>query len=252
MHTLPTGNSVVVVDNYEELSRRAAEIVLDTIAGHPGAAITLPTGDTPRGMYEYLVGKVREGGASFEGIEFFCLDDYLGKGIDDETSLTAWLNEIFLVPAAVQRPNIHFVPTLADDPDEAAAAYDAEIRGMGGLELAVLGLGRNGHIGFNEPGSAIDSRTRVVDLTHESQAQNAAYYDSAEGIPKQAMTIGIGTLLEAKQIVLIASGAAKADILRDSLRGEITPDVPGSFLQTAGDRLTVIVDQEAASALKLG
>lgn len=144
---------------------------------------------------------------------------------------------------------MHFVPTLASDPHEAAEEYERQIEAKGGLELAVLGLGPNGHIGFNEPGSPINSRTRVVDLTPESRNQNAAYYDSAEEIPDQAMTIGIGTLLEARRIVLIVSGADKSSILRASLLGPVTADVPGSFLQTVGDRLTVIADSAAAAEL---
>jgi glucosamine-6-phosphate deaminase len=143
------------------------------------------------------------------------------------------------------------VPTLAADPHAAAADYERLIESKGGLELAVLGLGPNGHIGFNEPGSAIDSRTRVVELTAESRQQNSAYYDSAEAIPDRAMTIGIGTLLEARRIVLIVSGAGKSSILRTALQGPVTPEVPGSYLQTIGDRLTVIADTAAAADLDL-
>lgn len=248
---LPSGGSVLVADDYVAMSLIAAEIVVRTIAEHPGTALTLPTGGTPRGMYDELVARIGRGELSFDAVNLFCLDDYLGKGIDDETSLTAWLDGVFLSPAGLHGPNIHFVPTLASDPDAAAAAYDQEIQGHGGLELAVLGLGPNGHIGFNEPGSPIDSRTRVVDLTLESRTQNAGYYDSAEAIPAKAMTIGIGTLLEARRIVLIVSGAAKASILRAALQGPITPDVPGSFLQTVGDRLTVVTDRAAAAELDL-
>jgi glucosamine-6-phosphate deaminase len=198
-----------------------------------------------------LVSRINRGEVSFDQVEFFCLDDYLGKSINDETSLTAWLNGVFFTPASLQGPNIHFVPTLAPDPHEAAADYERAIEAKGGLELAVLGLGPNGHIGFNEPGSPIDSRTRVVELTPESRNQNAAYYDSAEEIPDQAMTIGIGTLLESSRIVLIVSGADKSSILRASLLGPVTPDVPGSFLQTVGHRLTVIADSAAAAELDL-
>lgn len=246
---LSDGGTIVVVDDYDELSDVAASIVASTINDYPGTAVTLPTGDTPRGMYENLVVAIRDGRVEFNTIDFYCLDDYLGKGIDDETSLTAWLNDVFLTPAGVHGPNIHFVPTLAADSDAAAATYDAEIRQRGGFQLAVLGIGRNGHIGFNEPGSAIDSRTRVVDLTDDSRDQNAAYYDSDAAIPDRAMTIGIGTLLESQAIVLIASGEGKAEILRDALEGPVTPKVPGSFLQTTGDRLTVLIDKPAASLL---
>lgn len=248
---LTSGATVVVAGNYDEMSILAAGIVARHIAEHPGTAITLPTGETPRGMYEALTGMIRGGELDFGTIEFFCLDDYLGKGINDETSLTAWLDKAFLTPAGVHGPNIHFVPTLADDPDAAAKAYEASIEALGGFQLAVLGLGPNGHIGFNEPGASIDSRTRVVDLTDESRTQNAAYYDSDQAIPDKAMTIGIGTLLNSPRIVLIVCGSSKAGILRDALQGPVTAEVPGSYLQTVGERLVVITDPEAASELVL-
>jgi glucosamine-6-phosphate deaminase len=250
--SLQSGATLVVVDDYDAMSKLAADVVAQYIADHPGTALTLPTGGTPRGMYEELVARIHSGELSFDLVDFFCLDDYLGKGINDETSLTAWLNGVFFTPAGLHGPNIHLVPTLAPDPHEAADEYERAIAAKGGFGLAVLGLGPNGHIGFNEPGSPIDSRTRVVNLTPESRNQNAAYYESGEEIPDRAMTIGIGTLLEARRIVLIVSGADKAAILRAALVGQVTSEVPGSYLQTVGDRLTVIVDRAAASELDLG
>jgi glucosamine-6-phosphate deaminase len=249
--TLASGGRLVVVSDYDAMSALAADTVASTVTAHPDAAITLPTGTTPRGMYEALVARIHDGAVSFDSVEFFCLDDYLGKGIRDETSLTAWLDAVFFTPARLHGGNIHFVPTLAPDPEAAAEDYERAIEAKGGLELAVLGLGPNGHIGFNEPGSPIDSRTRVVQLTAESRDQNAAYYESAEAIPDKAMTIGISTLLKARQVVLIASGAAKSAILRASLQGPVTSEVPGSYLQTIGDRLMVIADVEAAAELDI-
>jgi len=240
---------LLIADDYRHLSVLAADIVADTIARAPGTAITLPTGDTPRGMYEELVSRIRAGSLDFTAVEFFCLDDYLGKGIQDKTSLTRWLHDTFLGPAGLDGPSIHLIPSTASDPVAAAKDYEARIVGVGGLELAVVGLGRNGHVGFNEPGSPIDSRTRIVDLTEQSRQQNAAYYDSDESIPTQAMTLGLGTVLSARRIVLIVSGAGKAPILREVLEGPVTTRVPGSTLRTVGNRLTVIADREAAQDL---
>lgn len=246
-----TGVRVVVADDYAQMSRLAADIVTEVIAGNPGKAITLPTGGTPRGMYEVLTERINDGSLDFYSVEFFCMDDYLGKSIDDDTSLTAWLNGAFLKPANLSGPTIHFVPTMADDPDAAAQRYDAQIQGLGGFELAVLGIGNNGHIGFNEPGSPIDAETRVVDLTIESRDQNAAYYEDGSQIPDKAMTVGVKRFLEARRIVLIVSGAGKAEIVAKALEGPISSDVPGSYLQTAKDRLTVILDEAAAANLTL-
>jgi glucosamine-6-phosphate deaminase len=246
-----SGIPVLVADTYEEMSTLAADIVERAIYAYPGSAMTLPTGETPRGMYEELTRRIEAGTIDFGTIEFFCMDDYLGKGIDDEASLTAWLDDAFLTPAKVHGPHIHLIPTLAENPREALAAYDQEIEDLGGFKLAVLGLGPNGHIGFNEPGSPIDAPTRIVDLTEESRHQNAAYYEEGEEIPAQAMTVGVSRFLEAEQVVLIVSGVSKSGILRQSLEGPVTDEVPGSYLQTIAGKLTVIVDADAASQLDL-
>ena len=238
-----------VVADYAEVSRMAADVITRVVQENPEAAITLPTGETPRGMYQELVRRIQDGVLDFSRVQFFCLDEYWGKGVDDETSLTAWLDDVFLRPAGLDSDHVHFVPSLALDPVEGAAAYEQEIERHGGLRLAVVGLGPNGHIGFNEPGSPVDSRTRVLELTKQSRNQNAAYYDGESSIPDKAMTMGIATILDADLIVLIVSGASKADILKATLEGPITAHVPGSFLRTVGERLIAIVDQEAASKL---
>lgn len=240
-------STLSVMSGYQALSVQAAEIVTRCVTACPAGAITLPTGETPRGMYEELVRRIHAGSLDFSTVRFFCLDDYLGTSMTDEVSLTGWLNDVFLKPAHVPRQNIHLIPTEAPDPDAAAERYDRAIASAGGLELAVVGLGPNGHIGFNEPGSAIDSRTRVVNLTDESREQNAAYYDGHQTIPPRAITMGLGTILEARRIILIVSGKSKAGILKATLEGPITPDVPASFLRTAGDRLRVVVDEAAAA-----
>ena len=243
------GYTVTVVDDYDLLSALAADAVSDTLAHTPGAALTLPTGDTPIGMYRELVRRIDAGELDFSQAQFFCLDDYLGSTPEDAASLTRWLTQVFLGPAKVPETNIHYVPTSAEDPAVAAVGYDREIAQYGGLELAVVGLGPNGHIGFNEPGSGPDDPTRIVDLQPATRSQSAAYWDGKADIPAQAMTIGLGTILQANRIVLIVSGEGKAEIVRASLQGPETTDVPGSFLRRAGDRLEVILDAGAASKL---
>jgi len=241
--------SLTVVETYDELSQRAADVVTETIATHPASAITVPTGSTPLGMYQELVRRIQAGTADFSGVHIFCLDDYLGQAPDDEASLTGWLIREFLEPGQIPAGNIHYIPTTADDPHAAAARYEEEIRERGGLELAVVGLGPNGHVAFNEPGSDPDARTRVVDLTPESREQNAAYYEGEPEIPPRAITMGLGTILAARRILLIVSGAAKAGIVRQTLEGPMTSDVPGSWLRLAGSRLEVLLDKDAASEL---
>lgn len=239
-----------VVESYLELSNRAADTVQATLERRPDAAITVPTGQTPLGMYRELVRRIEEGTLDVSRVHVFCLDDYLGQSRHDETSLTRWLYNEFLTPAGIPEDHIHHVPSAAADPVSAAAQYEADLEALGGLELAVVGLGRNGHVAFNEPGSPPDSRTRVIDLTEESRQQSAAYWEGEATIPEQAVTMGLGTILSARKIVLIASGEDKAEIVRRSLEGEPTLEVPGSWLQQARDRLHVILDRAAAGALQ--
>lgn len=239
---------IIVVPDYDAMSRAAAEIVAETVKAHPGAAISVPTGSTPVGMFEALIDKVNRGDLTFDHTQLFCLDEYVGVTADDPNSLTGWLYDNFLTASRIPAANIHTLPATAGDLAAAAASYEADIARAGGLELAVLGLGGNGHIAYNEPGSAGDSRTRVIDLTDESINQARGYFEG-QSVPTQAITVGVGTLLEARRIVLIVSGASKAGVLRASLRGPQTPDVPASFLQRVPEKLTVIADEAAAAEL---
>lgn len=244
-----TRPQVTIVDDYEAMSRRAADIVTETVRANRTCAITVPTGSTPEGMYAELVRRIRAGEVDFSNVTIFCLDEYLGRAPTDDASLTKLLKEGFLDPAGIPDDNVHYIPTMAEDPHAAAGAYEQAISDAGGLELAVVGLGLNGHVAFNEPGSGPETRTRVIDLTPESQEQNAAYYDGAS-IPDKAITMGLGTVLGARRVVMIVSGESKADIVHETLHGEMTSDVPGSWLRLAGDRLEVVLDREAASRLE--
>ena len=238
-----------VVESYLELSNQAADAVQETLERRPGAAITVPTGQTPLGMYEELVRRVEQGALDVSQAHVFCLDDYLGQSRHDQASLTRWLFNEFLTPAGIPEEHIHLIPATAEDPMAAAVEYEKDLQALGGLELAVIGLGPNGHVAFNEPGSPPDSRTRVIDLTEESREQSSEYWEGSASIPEQAITMGLGTILSARKIVLIVSGGSKAEVVRRSLEEEPTLDVPGSWLQQAGDRLHVILDRDAASAL---
>jgi len=240
---------ILIVPDYDAMSRAAADIVAQTVMAHPGAAISVPTGSTPVGMFEALIEKVTHGDLTFNHTQLFCLDEYVGVTADDPNSLTGWLYDNFLTASRIPADNIHTLPATAADLTAAAASYEADIANAGGLELAVLGLGGNGHIAYNEPGSPGDSRTRVLNLTEESINQARGYFEG-QSVPTQAITVGVGTLLEARRIVLIVSGASKADVLHAALHGPQTPDVPASFLQRAPEKLTVITDEAAAARLR--
>lgn len=239
---------VTIVPDYDAMSTAAADRVTATLEQKPDCALCLPTGNTPLGMFEELIRRINGGSLDASRAQFFLLDEYVGLDDDDPDSLTGWLLNAFMKPAGINPANIHELPTKADDLTAAAAAYEAELQRFGGYELAVLGLGGNGHIAYNEPGSAADSRTRVLTLTEESIEQARGYFEGRT-VPTQAISAGVQTLLEARNIVLIVSGESKAEILRAALEDEPTSDNPASFLQLASDRVEVIVDEAAASKL---
>ena len=154
-------------------------------------------------MFDVLAARAARAEIDFSGVTVFCLDEYVGVTVEDPNSLTRWLREAFLNRIGIKPDQLHTLPVTADDLVAAAAAYEESITARGGLDLAILGLGPNGHIGYNEPGSSADSRTRVITLTPQSRSQASAYWEGAVPIPHQAMTMGVATLLEAKQLVLL-------------------------------------------------
>lgn len=239
---------VQVVADYEAMSAEAARIVADAVRANPSLVLALPTGGTPLGMFKALAAMVEADDLDLSSVIFFCLDEYVGVTPDDLNSLTGWLFRSFMDLARVPRSNIHTVPS--NDGAAGAAAYEAALNAAGGLDLAVLGLGPNGHIAFNEPGSPADSRTRELDLTQQSIDQSAAYWAPGSPVSTQAMTMGVATLLEARRIVLIVSGESKAEMLRRALDDAPSADVPASWLQLAPEKTVVIADEAAASKLK--
>ncbi|MDP9365746.1 MAG: glucosamine-6-phosphate deaminase, partial [Chloroflexota bacterium] len=241
--------ALTVVPDEGAMANLAADELAEVVARSPEAAITVPTGTTPLGMFDELVARVRRGEVDLSRLHVYCLDENLGVGPDDPNSLTGWLRRAFLEPAGIDPARVHALPATDSDPVAATSRYEAELAARGGLELAMLGLGPNGHVAYNEPGSAADSRTRVVELTPQSIEQASAYWEGAVPIPGRALTVGVGTLLEARRIVLIVSGEGKAEVLRRALQEPPSADLPASWLRLAGDRLRVIVDEAAASRL---
>lgn len=243
------GFDVEVLPDAATVGRRAADIVAEAVAAKPDLVLAMPTGSTPLPLFEELISRVERGELDLSRVRLFCLDDYVGVTPDDPNSLTGWLRRAFIEPAGIPWAHVRPVPADASDPDRACGEYEADLAAAGGLDLAVLGLGPNGHIAYNEPGSAADSRTRTLDLTPESIAQATAYWQPGVSTPDRGMTMGVGTLLEAKRIVLIVTGGSKAEILRRSLKGPMTADVPGSWLQLAAGKTSVIVDEAAGADL---
>ncbi|HZS90788.1 MAG TPA: glucosamine-6-phosphate deaminase [Chloroflexota bacterium] len=240
---------LIITPDYDELSRRGAALMADLIASKPDAAVILATGETPMGMYRELAAIRQRSGLDTSRLRVFQLDAYLGLGPDDPRSLYGWMKRSFLDPMQIPDTNVVRLPGDAPDPRAVCAAYEQAVEAAGGIDLSVLGLGPNGHLGFNEPPAEPRSPSRVIDLTEESIESNARYWGGRDRVPRQALTAGMSVLLASRHVLLVASGERKAGILQRALQGPVTPQVPASYLQQA-PRLTVIADQDAAALLR--
>lgn len=233
-----------ITDDYDGLSRAGADFVSALILVNPTASIVVATGDSPMGMYRELGARVERGEVDASHLRIFQLDAYLGLGPDDPRSLYGWMDRSFLQPLRIPPANVVRIPGDAPDPDAACKAYDAAVAAAGGFDLAILGLGPNGHLGFNEPPADPDLPTRVVDLTPESLDSNARYWGGRDRVPTRAITAGMRQLLAARQILLLVSGSRKHAIVRRTVDGPPTAEVPASLLQQASN-VTLIVDRPA-------
>jgi glucosamine-6-phosphate deaminase len=221
---------VIVKSNYKEMSVAAARILADEIVANPRLSICLAAGNTPVGMYRELRG------LDFSNATFFYLDEYVELPKNHSERFRALLDREFFGPNNVPAQNIHA-------PDE---GYEETIRSCGGIDWLVCGIGKNGHIAFNEPGSTFDSRTRVVELA-ESTIEGLRGKFRLDEVPRKAITMGLATIMEARKILLLASGSEKADIMTRALKGPLTADLPASVLQMHSN-LTVITDLEIHSS----
>ena len=210
---------VNVLKNYKELSSTVADIVESQIKEQPLSKLILPTGSTPLGMYEELVSKELD----WKFVITFNLDVYL-MNVDHPQSYQSYMRKNLF-----NRTNIY--PDHSHFPFRPTSAYEDKIDGSMGIDLCILGIGSNGHIAFNEPGSSFKSRTRVVDLSLQTIQDNSRFFGSAEDVPKQAITMGLRTIMESKRIILMANGKHKLNILNVAMNGEVTEDVPASILQ---------------------
>jgi glucosamine-6-phosphate deaminase len=235
---------LIVVDDYEALGREGARVIAEVIARKPDAAIVVATGDTPMGIYEELAERQERGEVDASRVRAFQLDEYLGVPPDDRRSLYGWMERSFIHPLGIPEANVVRFPWQEERAAEGIADYVRAVEEADGFDLAILGLGPNGHLGFNEPPSGPDSPTRVVDLTEESIESNAEYWGGPDVVPRRAITAGVDLILAARRILLVVSGEHKQDILRRTLEGPMTPDVPSSYLQQA-EGVTVLADRAA-------
>jgi len=253
--------NIIIKENYQELSTFTANLIAKLIRSKPDCILGLATGSTPIGTYKELVRMHKEEGLDFSQVKTFNLDEYLGVGIDLnkpyhlDQSYARFMHEELLKHINIKKENIYIPDGLTKDPEAHCKWYEEQIKKAGGIDLQLLGIGRDGHWAFNEPGSSLASRTRVQALTKQTLDDNYESFYKKAGVdrsemPHFALTMGIGTILEAKNIIMIANGSKKADVVAASLEGPVTSQITASAIQLHSGGITVVLDKEAASKLK--
>ena len=241
---------VIVTENYEEMSRVAADIIIDTVKNNPNAVLGLATGSSPIDLYHELVKMYRNKEVSFHKIKTLNLDEYVSLSADHEQSYAYFMRKHLFDKIDIQKENTHIPNGVAPDLREECLRYDGIIESVGGIDLQILGIGHNGHIAFNEPSDSFSTSTSLVSLTPSTVKANSRFFKPHESPPAWAITMGIGSILKAKRIVLLAFGEGKARALERALFGPITPTLPASALQLYSGELTVCTDPAAFSEIK--
>ena len=235
--------------DYNDLSRKAANIISAQVIMKPDAVLGLATGSTPVGTYKQLIEWCEKGDLDFSRIHSVNLDEYKGLSGEHDQSYRYFMNHNLFDHVNIKKENTSVPSGLAEDTRAECERYDRVIRELGGIDLQLLGIGGNGHIGFNEPCDVFEKGTHVVTLTEETRQSNARFFTSIDEVPTHAMTMGIGSIMSARKILLLASGAGKAQAVYDSCFGPVTPGVPASVLQLHSD-VIVIADEDALSLVK--
>ena len=239
---------VIICKNYDGMSRRAASLLLAQLVHKPNSILGLATGSTPLGLYKELIEAYSRGEADFSNATSFNLDEYLGIPNTDPNSYFSFMQQNLFRHINLPQENTHLPNGMAANPQEECKNYDLLIEKTGGVDLQILGIGHDGQIGFNEPGDSFPEGTHVETLTEETRSANARFFGSLDLVPTQAVTMGIGTIMTARHIILMASGKDKAAIIAQMIRGPITPRVPASILRFHQNTI-VYLDESSASAL---
>lgn len=234
-----------VEKDYEKLSKVAANIVKEEMSKKPNMVLGLATGSTPEGMYRELIRMHKEDGLDFSNVITFNLDEYVGIDVEHPNSYHYFMKNILFNHINIDLKNTYIPDGKANDLEKYCEEYDELIQEKGGIDLQILGIGENGHIAFNEPDDTLNVGTSVVDLTQSTIEANSRFFDSIDEVPKTAITMGIGTIMKAKKIILLVNGKKKAKVIKELLREDkITTQLPASMLLLHPD-VTVIIDEEA-------
>lgn len=238
----------LVVDDYESLSRRAALMLAGHVVVNPSVVLGLATGDSPLGMYRELVKLHRDYGLDFSNVRTFNLDEYCGLSPSHSQSYAHYMRQNFFAGVDLRPENTHLLDGVAPDQFAECIRYEDEIKQAGGIDFQVLGIGRNGHIAFNEPGDHFQVRTGVFELAEATREANARFFERGDTVPTRALSVGIGTIMKAREILLVASGVEKAHALAASIFSPIDPALPASILKIHPN-FTLLVDRAAARDL---
>ena len=239
---------IIITENYNDMSNVATDIIAAQLILNPDSVLGLATGSTPTGMYEGLVKLYNDGRIDFKDVVTFNLDEYCGLPDENDQSYHYFMDKNLLSKVNVAPENINIPSGVADDMEKTCVQYDEKIQSFGGTDIQVLGIGVNGHIGFNEPGDVFVGETHIIDLDETTIEANARFFEKKDDVPKQAITMGMKSIMSAGRILLMASGSGKAKAIYDAIKGPITPLVPASILQLHED-VIVVVDKEAAKLI---
>lgn len=240
---------IIVCENYEEVSKKAAQMILSQVTLKPNSVLGLATGSTPIGMYENLVKLNKNGDIDFSEVRTFNLDEYYKLPKESDQSYHYFMYKNLFDHININPENIHIPNGMTADVDAECERYDKLIKEAGGVDIQVLGIGNNAHIGFNEPRINFEKGTHLVELEESTIEANSRFFDNIEDVPKKAITMGVGSIFKSKKIMLIATGENKAEAIYNTVYGKVVPEVPASILQFHSD-IVLILDKKAAKLLK--
>ena len=240
---------IIEVKNYQEMSQAAAKYIINKVKNSPKLTLGLATGGTPTGVYQQLVEDHKQNHTSYAHVTSFNLDEYIGLAKDDPNSYYHYMDENLFKHINISPEHTHIPSGMNLDLQAVCNEYESKILEQGGIDLQLLGIGSNGHIGFNEPGTSFQAKTHVVDLTPSTREANARYFNKFEEVPTQAITMGIQTIFKSKEILLLISGKEKQEAMANLLNGDVTESFPASILKQHPNA-TVIADEEALLGVK--
>ncbi|MDD3224550.1 MAG: glucosamine-6-phosphate deaminase [Clostridium sp.] len=239
---------IIYVDDYDDMSKRAASMLTSQVILKPDSVLGLATGSTPIGMYKKIIKLYENGAVDFSKVKSFNLDEYYGLSSENEQSYHYYMLNNLFKNINIKSENINILDGKTEDVEKECFNYEEKIKKAGGIDIQVLGIGVNGHIGFNEPDVDFKAKTHLVKLNKKTIESNSRFFSSPLEVPKFALSMGIKTIMQSKSIILLASGREKADAVEKMINGKICPEVPASILQLHNN-VNIIVDKEAGEKL---